>query len=229
MKILALCHTCQHKHVIDFDPQKGPASAFGDWQTKHAHHDIDFEWPERSGKTVVPEVGYLKYLSNADVKISYATTADVTITLASLATSSTLVTGREGTAISNASNKYLDFLISALVTTGTTPTTAKSIELWIVGAFGDAPTWPTPFDGTDSAETIIRNQLALSARLHSVAATSATSDEGNPFAPTSYASLFGGVPPIQWVPFVVHDTAVNLNSTGGNHYVRYTGLYATVV
>jgi hypothetical protein len=34
------------------------------------------------------------------------------------------------------------------------------------------------------------------------------------------------VPP-KFVLFTVHNTGVNLNSTGGNHVFRYRGVYAT--
>ena len=38
MKILALCHTCAHKHPIEFDPRIGPGAAFSDWMVKHPEH-----------------------------------------------------------------------------------------------------------------------------------------------------------------------------------------------
>ena len=62
----------------------------------------------------------------ANVKIYYDTAADVTITLASLATDTNLLTGRKSTAVDNSSNKYLDYLISGKITTGTSPFTGKS-------------------------------------------------------------------------------------------------------
>ncbi|NBW19056.1 MAG: hypothetical protein EBR82_64880 [Caulobacteraceae bacterium] len=71
----------------------------------------------------------------ADVKIYYVSPSDATITLASLASDTNLLAGRESNAIDNSSNLYLDYLISGKVTTGTSPTTARSIEVWAVGSW----------------------------------------------------------------------------------------------
>ncbi len=232
MRIKALCHTCRHHHTIDFDPQIGPGAAFSDWCVKHPGPicDVDFLWPERSGKVVMPEDGWLGYLANANVNVAYAASAAYTITLASLASSSTLVAGQESTALSNASNKYLDLHVAGKITPGTSPTVSKTIELWAIGALDDTPTWPDVFDGTDSAETVTtRNLLNGYGKPCWSALTSATSDEGNAIAPFSMAQQFGGTLPIQHVLFVTHNTAQNLNATGGNHYIKYTPLTATVV
>ncbi len=69
----------------------------------------------------------------SDVKSKYpADSQAVTITLASLATSSSRTAGRESTAISNRSNLDLDHLIGGRITTGTSPTVNKQIDIWIV-------------------------------------------------------------------------------------------------
>ena len=83
-----------------------------------------------------------------------AASAAYTITLASLATSSTLVAGRESTSVSNTTNLYLDYGIAGLITVGTTPTVNTIIEVWAYGSLNDTPTYPDVFDGTDSAETV---------------------------------------------------------------------------
>ena len=57
-------------------------------------------------------------------KPSYAASSNLTITLASLATSSTLVVGRVSTQVDNSSNLYLDYLLSAKISTGTSLTVA---------------------------------------------------------------------------------------------------------
>lgn len=171
----------------------------------------------------------LGYLHNADVKISYAATASNTITLASLATSSTLVAGQEGSSVSNSSNLYLDYFLSGQITTGTSPTVSTYIETWVIAALDDTPTWPDVFDGTDSAETVTtRNQLFSYGAPVNTSIVTATSDVKYPFHGVSLASLFGGLCPRNFVPFVVHSTAVNLNSTSGNHFIKYTPVYITV-
>jgi hypothetical protein len=164
----------------------------------------------------------------ADVKLAYGTPADATITLASLASDTSLLTGRESDAIVNTSTLALDYLVSGKITTGTTPTTARQIEVWCVGRW-DASNWPDVFDGTDSAETITLAEIKTSScRLVASMPTVATSNVTYHFGPVSIAQLFGGVIPQAFVFFVTHNTAVNLNSTSGNHQIRVQPITQTV-
>lgn len=168
-------------------------------------------------------------MAAGDVKLAYGTAADVTITLASLATSSTKLTGRESSAVDNTSNLYTDYLCSGKITTGTSPTTAKSIEVWCIAA-RDNTNWPDVFDGTDSAETLASAEVktAVCRQLVASFGTNATSDVPYEWSGISIASLFGGVVPPKFSFFVTHDTAVNLNSTSGNHVIRIQPVYETV-
>lgn len=170
-------------------------------------------------------------LHNADTKTTYASSAAYTITLASLATSSTLVAGQEGTAVSNTSNLYLDYLAGGIVTVGTTPTANTFIEWWMYGSVNDTPTYPDVFDGTDSAETVTTASIKQSAlgNFGAVLCSAATSNVGHWFSPRSVAACFGGLMPKNHGPFITHSTAVNLNSTAGNHVLSYTGVYLTTV
>jgi hypothetical protein len=164
----------------------------------------------------------------ADVKANYPAASDATITLASLASDTNLLAGRESTALDNSSNLYLDYLVSGKITTGTSPTTARSIQVWAVGSW-DGTTWPDVFDGTDSTETITSaNHKNSICRFIAEMATDATSDRVYHFGPVSLASAFGGVIPVKVVFFVVHNTAVALNSTAGNHQIRIQPYYETV-
>lgn len=166
----------------------------------------------------------------ADVKLAYGTEADVTITLASLATSASKLVGRQSTAIDNSVNKFLDYLVSGKITTGTTPTTAKSIEVWCVAALDyAAPTYLGGFGATDAAgPTLIAENKNSICKLVASIATVATSDQTYSFGAVSLAALFGGVIPPKFVFFVTHDTGVNLNSTAGNHQIRLQPVYETV-
>jgi hypothetical protein len=164
----------------------------------------------------------------ADVKAKYATASDLTITLASLASDTNLLAGQESGAFDNSSNLYLDCLVSGKITTGTSPTTAKSIQVWAVGSW-DGTSWPDVFDGADSAETITSaNHKNSICRFIAEMATDATSDRAYHFGPVSIAAAFGGVMPVKWVLFVTHNTAVALNATAGNHQIRLQPYYETV-
>src|SRR3990167_10392958 len=149
----------------------------------------------------------------ADIKTAYAASSALTITLASLATDASLLTGRESTAISNTTNLYLDYLIGGKITTGTTPTDAKEIRVYAYAAVEDDPIYGDVFDGTDSDETAtsagIRDAYL---KLVAVIPTNNTSDRTYWFGPVSLEALFGGVIPTAWGVFVTHNTGVNLNS-----------------
>ena len=222
MKLLAVCHDCRRRHLIDSPDVLG---AIGQWHYKHAGHAIEYLNP------VVHDVRSVRsYPRNEDLKLAYAASSALTITLASLATDANLLTGRESTAVANESNLYTDYLIGGKITTGTSPTTDKSIEVWAYGEVEDAATYPDVFDGTDSAETVTSVDIKA-AILRPIAGmtTDATSDRTYWFGPVSLMSVFGGPIPKNWGVFVVHDTAVNLNSTGGNHAIWQSGVYHTVL
>lgn len=163
-----------------------------------------------------------------NIKEEYAASSALTITLASLATSSTWLAGAESDAVDNTTSKYLDYLLAGKVTVGTTPTVSTEIRVYVV-AMQDDSTWPDVFDGTASAETV--TSAGVGAGFLKLAAVmpvdATTSDRAYYFGPVSVASLFGGVVPKKFVVFITHNTAVNLNATGGNHAVYVTPVYLT--
>ncbi len=164
----------------------------------------------------------------ADLKLSYPAASDLTITLASLGSDTSLLTGRESATIDNTTNLYLDILVSGKITAGTSPTASRSIEVWAVGSW-DGTSWPDVFDGTDSAETITSADIKASVcRFVAAMATANVSDRTYHFGPVSLASAFGGTLPPKLVLFVTHSTGVNLNSTAGNHQIRLQPVFQTV-
>lgn len=164
----------------------------------------------------------------ADIKANYPAASDATITLASLASDTNLLQGRESSEVVNTSNLYLDYLISGKITTGTTPTASRVIEIWAVGSW-DGTNWPDVFDGTDSAETITSADIKNSVcRLVASMVVSATSNVTYPFGPVSLASLFGGVVPPKFSFFVTHSTVAALNATASNQQIRIQPYYETV-
>jgi hypothetical protein len=167
----------------------------------------------------------------ATVALSYAAPATITISPASTASSSTFVAGRESTQIDNTTNLYVDALVQGLVTVGTTPTANTVINVYVWGSDTSlATTAIDVLDGTDSAETLTNVGILASALRLAASAyvTATTSDLAYPISTFSVAALFGGVMPRFWGLFVAHNTAVNLNATGGNHVFQYTGIKYTV-
>lgn len=166
-------------------------------------------------------------MATGDVDLRWGTDVDFTLTLASLASDSNLLAGRESTAIVSSAQSFIeDFLLSGEVTVGTSPT-AGTIEVWAYAQIDDTPTYPDVLDGTDSNETItsdnIKNQLAFVAAI----TTGTTSDRAYPWGPVSAVGLFGNLPERLGL-FVVHDTGVNLNATGSNHFARAVPVYSNI-
>lgn len=220
----AVCLKCRHKHLISkgerIDPQP-----WLDWLTKHA--------AKFGCRTLVAldKPDLLDSLHhNADLKVAYVASADYTITLTGLASDTNLLAGREGSALSNASNKYLDVLMSGKITTGSSPTDNRVIEVHAIFSLDDTPNYPDVFDGTDSAETItsIGIKSGISA-LTAYIATNNTSDRTYPFKGIGLRQFIGDAVMPAHVPFVTHSTAVNFNATASNHKVTNTPVYATAV
>ena len=159
--------------------------------------------------------------------INYSSNTTITISPASLASSSTFVAGRESNEIDNTTNKYIDALVQGKVTVGTTPTANTVISIYVWGADTSlATTAIDVLDGTDSAETLTNTGVLYSAlRLGaSINVLATTSDVGYNFAPFTVAPLFGGVMPKFWGIFIAHSTVAALNATGGNHVLSFNGI-----
>lgn len=155
----------------------------------------------------------------------------VTMTLAGLATSSSLTVGRCSAAIDNSTNMDEILEITAQVMTGTSPTASKSIELWTFSELADG-TWPDLFtaaySGSDGGFTIRSREILFSgARIVGVINTGSAGNTSNvpyTFAPIDIAQLLGGA--VRKVAlFGVHDTGVNLHATGENHVVTLKPYY----
>jgi len=163
----------------------------------------------------------------ATTKLTFASSASITCTLASLATSSTLVAGRSSAEIDNSTNLHLDKLISGKITVGTTPTANTVIEVWMIPKREDSSYHDT-FDGTDKNVTVTSRQhlLAYGTLLSTMAVPATTSNVGYEFFRSAAAAMGAGCPP-KFQLFIVHNTGVNLNSTGGNHVLYEKGVYST--
>jgi hypothetical protein len=161
-----------------------------------------------------------------DIKTKYpasnADTAALTITLTGLATSSTLVAGRESTAVDNRSNVDEDHLVSGKITVGTSPTGGR-IEVWAYAPISIGSGTPAygKATGTDAAITFdSRNQLLSAMRPIWSTAVDAVSNREFYIPPTSIREAFGELP-ARWGIVVVHSSGVNLHATAANHALHY--------
>lgn len=220
----AVCLTCGHEHLIAKAEQVSE-QPWLDWLTQHPGHET-FILPHK----FLSRLANVSLRHNANVKVAYAATGTYTITLTGLATDANLLAGRESTGVSNAVNLYLDELIAGAITTGTSPTAAKQIEVHYVGSRDDTPTYPDVFDGTESAETVtsadIKNSICVPL---AIMPTDNTSDRVYKFKPTGARQFCGDALAVAHVIFVTHNSGVNLNATASNHGIFHTPVYATVV
>lgn len=151
----------------------------------------------------------------------YGTPTAMTITLTGLASSATTVAGRESTALDQKDTlDAIDVLVGGKVTTGTTPTAARQIEVWVYGSYDDTE-FSGSATGTDAALTPVEKTLLA---LLQIIPTSNVSDTTYKFGPFSIAQAFGGTMPVQFGIWVTHNTGVNLNATATNHEVVYTSV-----
>lgn len=155
--------------------------------------------------------------------IEYAASSALTITIASLATSSTWVVGRASTAFDNTTLKYPAVAISGFITTGTTPTVGE-IQVWLVPILDDT-VWPDAITGSDAAKTFTTAQIQASCGVMiGRMINTATSNIAYPFRCANIVSFLGFMPK-KFVVFVAHSTVSALNATGGNHAITVIPVY----
>lgn len=223
----AVCMTCGHQHLIPRAEQVSE-QPWLDWLAKHPGHET-FILPHK----LLGQLGDVSaYRHNADAKVAYAASGSYTITLTGLASSSTLVAGRESTELSNASNKYIDELVAGRVhvNEASAVTAGTFIEVHAVGSLDDTPTYPDVFDGTDSAETVqsAGTKSAICRPVGIMLVDATTTNLPYWFAPLGIRQLFGDAMPPAHVIFVTHNTGQNLGATAANHYIKHTPVFATV-
>jgi len=205
------------------------------WYEKHPGHDCYFVTPQRSipGKFVdwmYEKIGLapwpLMYPGNSDLKPQNSTVTAFTLTAASLATSAGLTVGRQATSVSNSTNRYADYRITAKVTTGTSPT-GGVINIYGIGTLDDTPTWPDAFGSTDAGVTVTAAAGSDAFPLLESLSAAVTSNLAYPFQKMLTIQEAYGVVPNNFTLFLTHSTGANLHATGGNHVFNWQGMYFT--
>ena len=153
--------------------------------------------------------------------IKYATSTALTITLNSLATSTTV--GRQATVVDNSSNLYVDVLVTVIISTSASALgSSKSVSVYVSGSEDG-----TNFDqddgamGASDAGYTINSPTNL--RLAAVINAPTSSKVYNKIF--SVANLFGGVMPRKWTIVVCNDT--NQSLLGSGNSASYTGITYT--
>jgi hypothetical protein len=139
----------------------------------------------------------------------YGNKTVLTASLASLASDTSLLAGIESSIIDNTTDGFSDIIVSGVVTTGTSPNTARQIEVWAIG--WDGANWPDVFDGTSSAETVTSAEIKASiCKPVAIMQINNTSNRAYPFEGVSLRGAFGQCLPSRVVLFVTHNTGVAL-------------------
>ncbi len=168
-------------------------------------------------------------MASGDIIGYVRASSQLTITLAALPTDANLLTGRESTEYDNSTNLDPNLALTGKFTTGTSPTTAKEIRIYVIRPTKDG-TYPDVFDGTDSTETIsgvgARDSCCMLAK---VIPTIATSDLTYAWDAGNIAALFGFDIITKFIVFVTHNTGVNANGTAGNFEITVKGSGSHIV
>lgn len=150
-----------------------------------------------------------------EIKSLYGATTSITITLASLA-SSTVGVGRQSDIIDNTTTRYSAVLVFLQVKLGTGPTGNRGVYVHLIRGDNDGgSTIRSDGAGTSDAGLTILNAQQIGG----------LQDAG---APSTGDVLTGEFlilePGPQWGIAVHHDTGVALNATGSNFVVKYIGI-----
>ena len=144
------------------------------------------------------------------IHASFGSSTAMTITLASLA-NSTAGVGRQSTLIDNTTTQTQMVRVFYKITTGKSPTDKTTITLYLLQ--GDNPA--SSNIRTDGAGASDAGLTVVTASLVGVIQVSSTSNV------TYTGSFLIRNPGPEWGIAVVNSTGVALNSTGGNHSLRY--------
>jgi len=171
-----------------------------------------------------------------DIKLKYAAASTaVTVTnLHSLASSQSWIGGWSGASVNNTTNVYLDYEYGGTFTTHASNRQAGTIEVWVLAALNDTPTWPATATGTIGTEGALtftaREQLVSLGRLVQTITVLNTASQIYTFPPQGIAQLFGGVMPPYHALFVTQNaattTAAGLAAAGSAiYYTPITSQY----
>lgn len=154
----------------------------------------------------------------ASVLDAFASVANFTLTLASLA-NSTVGVGRQSTLIDNTSNKYTSALISLNIKVGTTPTANSLIYVYLIRSNADGtPIADDNAGASDAGITIVNASL-----LGTILVPDTTSNAN--YRKTFDTKFLGSLGP-KWGIAIVNSSGVALNASEGVY--SYIGVSQTV-
>ena len=167
-----------------------------------------------------------------NIQPKYVASTTMTVTnLHSLASSQDWSAGWTSASITNTSNNYADYLISATFTTHASNRQAGNINIYIIAALNDTPLWPASSSGTVGTEgalgfTDTEERDTIVAPLWSITVDT-TASAVYSFSQKGIAHLFGGRVPTHFAIYVAQNcsttTTAGLAASGSAVY--YTPVY----
>jgi hypothetical protein len=161
------------------------------------------------------------------IELKYIASVTPTVTnLQTLASSQSLIAGWFSNSVNNTSNVYLDYCYSGTFTTAGATRQVGNINIYVVAALNDTPTWPATASGTLGTEgaggftdTQMRDSLCV--LLKSITVT-ATTSEIYAFPPTGIANLFGGSVPPYHCLFITANAGTTTTASFSSAAIYYT-------
>jgi len=143
----------------------------------------------------------------------FGSSTALTITIASLASSAVGV-GRQSDMVDNSTAREQLVRIWCKFKQGTSPTSARTVSLYLLT--GDAHGTPHRTDGAGASDAAITLANApIIGVMRNKGSGAATGDN-------VYGEFLVRIAAPSWGVALVHDTGVNADSTGSNHWLRYT-------
>lgn len=222
------CHTCRRYHDVQIscdDPTR-LLRELESWDYKHAGHNKPFpvflkrEMPRDFDDSAFDKLGKgpwwhpaSGFKDNTNFQTTYVASANYTLTSwATLASDTNLLAGASTAVVDNgASGAPLEMGITCRIKNGTTPTTAKEIDVYAWTTQDDTPTYPDAITGSDAAITItgtdaINNALKLVWSFASTTTTGGTYPTGwHTGSMVTLGGLFGLCPRYHGL-WIVHNT-----------------------
>ena len=150
----------------------------------------------------------------------YGAVSTLPFSLSTLAHSSTLDLGRQSAVADNTASfdDAIDAFIGGIVTTSTTASTARQIEVWSFGSWDNGSTFTVGASTVDAGLNVSSMKTLM--KLITIIPTmqGASTYRWGPF---SMAQAYGGLLPTKWGIFITHNTGVALGAAVGNHNLSY--------
>ena len=135
--------------------------------------------------------------------------------------SSTLDLGRQSAVADNTSgfDDAVDAMVGGIITTSTTASTNRQIEVWSFGSWDNGSTFSGRGLSTVDAEVSVSSMKTLLKLVTIIPAMQGSSTYQ--WGPFSVAQVYGGLMPTKWGIFITHNTGVSTSLGSGEHNVSY--------